>query len=416
MENSRFGEGSARAGGERSTATGAGRSPGKSGPARLSARTRAEIAARLRSRRPEIEEVILTRASAVSGTALEQDPEYRQGLRAAIGAAVAFGLDGIERGEERCGPAPAAMLAQARFASRRRVGLQVVLRRYAAGYSALSDFLMQEIGAEGTPDSQAALYPLQRELTAIFDRLVQAASAAYEDESRHVAPSERHAHRIRRLLDGDFVDTADLDYDLDAFHLGAIAAGPGAEQVLREIAGELDRRLLLHDAGHETVCGWLGGSREFDQQQLDQLAARPARAPLAIGAPARGLRGWRLTHRQAKAAMTVAVRRTESLIRYDDVALLAAVLRDEDLVEFLTATYLAPLTAERDGGEALRGTLRAYFAAARNISSAAAALGVSRKTVDNRLRVVENHVGRHISAFATELELGLRIEQLGDVT
>ncbi len=381
---------------------------------RLSTQTRAKIAARLQSRRPEIEEVILTRASAVSGTALEHDAEYQQGLRVAIDAAVGYGLEGIERGEMRCGTAPSPVVAQARHASRRRVGLQVVLRRYAAGYSALSDFLMQEMAGECPGGSPAELYPLQRELTALFDRLVQAASAAYEEESRHIAPAERHALRVRRLLDGELVDIADLDYDLEAWHLGAIAAGPGAEPLLRETAAELDRRLLLLETGGENVCGWLGGSREFDQEQLDRLAARTPQASLAIGSPARGLRGWRLTHRQAKAAMSVAVRRPRCLTRYEDVALLASILRDEDLVAFLTETYLAPLAAERDGGVALRRTLRAYFGAARNISSAAAALGVSRKTVDNRIHTVETHVGRHISTFALELEICLRIDQLAD--
>jgi hypothetical protein len=364
-----------------------------------------------------MEEVILTRASAVSGADLKLDAEYLQGLRAAIAAAVGFGLSALERGEEHCGPAPAEVSAQARLASRRRVGLQVVLCRYAAGYSALSDFLMQEMSREGSGVSPAELYLLQRELTAIFDRLVNAVSTAYEEESRHTPPSERHARRLRRLLAGDLVDTADLDYDLDGWHLGAVAAGPGGAQLLRETAADLDRRLLLlTESSRESVCGWFGGPQEFDPRRLDELATRamPGRTLLAVGAPAHSLRGWRLTHRQARAAMSVAVRQRRSLTRYSDVALLAAVLADEDLVEFLTETFLAPLTSERDGGETLRRTLRAYFAASRNVSSTAAALGVSRKTVDNRIRMVEGHLGRHICASALELEIGLALEHSGE--
>jgi hypothetical protein len=388
-----------------------------SSASRLSSRARADVSARLARRLPEIEEVILARASAVAATALEQDAEYRRGLRSAVAAAVGFGLAAIERGEESCGPAPAAVLDQARFASRRRVALQIVLRRYAAGYSALSDFLMQEMRGEGAGGSPAELYLLQRELTAVFDLLVAAVSTAYEEESRHVAPSERHARRVRRLLDGEPVDTAGLEYDFEGWHLGAVALGAGGEELLRESAGLLDRRvLLLAGEGSGSVWAWFGGAREFEPDQLDQLASRlrPPGPTLAIGTPARGLRGWRLTHRQARAATSVAVRRPGRLSRYADVALLAAILRDEDLVEFLTETYLAPLAAERDGGETLRRTLCAYFAAARNVSSAAAALGVSRKTVDNRIRSVEAHLGRHISSYAAELEIGLRLEHLGE--
>lgn len=388
---------------------------GRSAETRVSARARSETTARLRARRPEIEEAILARATAVADTPLVRDVDYMQGLRAAITAAVGFGLAGIEGGEECCDSPPPAVLAQARHASRRRVGLQVVLRRYAVGYSALSDFLMQEMGGGGPGASPSGLYPLQRELTAVFDRLVQAVSDAYEDEARHLAPAQRHARRVRRLLDGELIDTAELDYDFDAWHLAVLAPGPGGEEILREAAADLDRRLLLWvEEGEGVVCGWIGGRRAFDREQIGALASRagPPRAPMAIGTPARGLRGWRLTYRQAKAALSVGSHRPPGLTRYEDVALLAAILRDGDLIEFLTSTYLAPLTVERDGGELLRATLRAYFSAARNISSAAAALGVTRKTVDNRLRIVESHVGGHISSIAAELEIVLCIDQL----
>jgi hypothetical protein len=387
----------------------------RSAEPRISARTRADIVARLERRLPEMEEVILTRTSAVSGAELEGDAEYRHGLRGAIEASVGFGLAALERGEERCGEPPAAVGAQARLASRRRVGLQVVLCRYAAGYSALSDFLMQEMSVEDSGVSPAELYQLQRELTVIFDRLVNEVSSVYEEESRHTPPSERRARRLRRLLAGELVDTTDLDYDLDAWHLGAVATGPGGARLLREAASDLDRRLLiLSGATDETVYGWFGGPREFEPRRLEGLAgvAGPGRALLAIGAPAQGLRGWRVTHRQALAAMSVAVRRPRPLTRYPDVALLAAVLADQDLVEFLTQTYLAPLTTERDGGEVLRRTLRAYFAASRNVSSTAAALGVSRKTVDNRLRMIEARLGSHVAASAVDFEVGLALDQL----
>ena len=51
-----------------------------------------------------------------------------------------------------------------------------------------------------------------------------------------------------------------------------------------------------------------------------------------------------------------------------------------------------------------RETLRAYFAAERNISSTAAALGVDRRTVTNRIRAIEELFGRPLKDCATELE------------
>jgi DNA-binding PucR family transcriptional regulator len=119
---------------------------------------------------------------------------------------------------------------------------------------------------------------------------------------------------------------------------------------------------------------------------------------------------------KARSALSVARRRPAPLTRYGEVALLASFLRDEDLLAYLTDTYLAPLAAERDGGETLRKTLCAYFAAARNVSSTAATLGVSRKTVNNRIFTIENHIGRPISTCAAELEIGLSLDQLTDPT
>ena len=101
-------------------------------------------------------------------------------------------------------------------------------------------------------------------------------------------------------------------------------------------------------------------------------------------------------------------------MRYSGVALLASALQDELLRAALRDLYLAPLEAERDGGAALRQTLRAYFAAERNVSSAAEMLGVNRNTVASRLRVIETTLGRSLGTCATELEVALRLEETAD--
>ena len=103
----------------------------------------------------------------------------------------------------------------------------------------------------------------------------------------------------------------------------------------------------------------------------------------------------------------------QALIRYADVALLASMLRDELLATTLRQRYLVPLTEERDGGEVLRETLQAYFAAGRNVSSAAAVLGVNRKTIASRLSTIEASIGRPLGSCAAEFEAVLRMDELG---
>jgi PucR C-terminal helix-turn-helix domain/GGDEF-like domain len=385
-------------------------------PRRLLDRDRADIAARLEARRPEIEETILARAHAVASPSGAEDAEYLEGLRAAVTAAVGYCLLGIERGEERAGSLPAAMLAQARQAARNRVGLETVLRRYFAGYTVLGDFLVQEARDGSLQVEPSTFFRAQKEFAVLFDRIVASVSAEYRQEAEHALRprEERTAMRVKRLLAGEPLDTSEFDYDFEAHHLGVIATGSRAQELLRELASRLDRRLLLIGGAQSTIWAWLGARRPLDVDDLTALQSMdwPDGVSLAIGEPSQGLRGWRLTHRQAEAAQRVALRRPQPLTRYADVALLAAVLRDDDLIEFLTKTFLVPLTVERDGGEALRQTLHAFFAAGRHVSSAATTLGIARQTVTSRLRMIEERIDRSLDVCGVEIETALRLGDL----
>ncbi|MCL2770562.1 MAG: helix-turn-helix domain-containing protein, partial [Solirubrobacterales bacterium] len=54
----------------------------------------------------------------------------------------------------------------------------------------------------------------------------------------------------------------------------------------------------------------------------------------------------------------------------------------------------------------------AYLAAERNISSAAAALGVARSTVEARLSTIERRLGRSLHPCPAELEVALALGEL----
>jgi hypothetical protein len=376
---------------------------------------RADLTARLQARRPEVEQAVLTRVFAVSDTSETADPAYVAGLRAAVSAALDYGLAVVELGEERSPPIPAALLTQARVAARNGVSLDTVLRRYFAGYSLLSDFLIEEVEDGGLFRGDALKHLLRAQAT-LFDRLIASVSEehAREADGRLNTAEQRLAERVQRLLDGELLDTSGLSYDFDVHHLGAIAVGPGAAEAVRELASSLDCRLLLVRHGEGNVWAWLGSRRGLDPDELGRLASSslPPQVSLAIGEPARDLTGWRLTHRQARAAIPIARRSPTSFVRYADVVLLASMLQDDLLVTSLRELYLAPLERERDGGEVLRETLRAYFSAGRNVSSAAAALGVSRQTVTTRLRTIEARLSRPINAVSAEVEAALRLRDL----
>lgn len=375
---------------------------------------RGRLHERLETRRAEIESALLNRAYGISDPSGIDDPEYREGLRTAVTASLDYGLAAIERSDERAPSVPAVLLVQARTAARLGVSLDTVLRRYFAGYALLGDFLLEEAEKGGLMGS--GLKSLMGTQAALFDRLLAVVSDEYARaaETKRGTAEERRAERVQRLLAGEPIDTSGIDYDFDGHHLGAIATGEGAYEAVRELAGSLDCRPLVICRDEGVVWAWLGSRRGLKPVELEKLASDrwPTHLPLAIGEPARGISGWRFTYQQARAALPIAVRRTEGLVRYADVALLTSMLQDDLLCTSLRELYLAPLAEGRDGGVALRETLRAYFAVGRNLSSAAAQLGVSRRTVANRLRSAEAMLDRPLGPVMTQIEAALVLDDL----
>jgi hypothetical protein len=373
------------------------------------------LADRLRERRAEIEQAALARIHSVSDPTEKPDPEYLDGLRSAVSAALNYGIEAVERSEERPPPMPTALLSQARLAARHGIQLETVLRRYLAGYTLLGDFLIDESEKGGLLNS-AALKRLLRVQAALLDRVIAAVSEEYAREAgARLGSAERRLNeRVERLLAGQQLGTSELPYGFDAIHQGAVASGTGAAEALRGLARALDCRLLLVPRGEESVWAWFGRRCALDSEELGRAVAGrlPARVSLALGEPAAGMGGWRLTHQQAKAALPIALRSAESFVRYADVALLASMLQDDLLIASLRGIYLDPLSRERDGGQILRETLRAHLAAGQNVSSAAAALGVNRHTVTSRIRAIEERLGRPLSVCAAGIDAALRLEDL----
>lgn len=375
---------------------------------------RATLAARLRERLPELEAAVGARVYAISDPREVTDPAYLEGLNAALAAAVEYRLDVLEAGERQAPAVPAVLLAQARLEARDGVPLETVLRRYYAGSTLFGDFVVEEAERAEVPSS--ALRRLLAEQATLGDRLLAAVSAehAREAKNRPSSAAERRRESVKALLAGELVDTSDLGYDLDAHHLALLAKGEGVEELMRGLAGKLDRRLLAVKREEEpTWACWLGGRNQLAAEEAVRALAdaSPSGTFVAVGEPGEGLAGWRLSHFQAKAALPIAERMGRPVVRYGEVALLAAVTRDDLAEASLRQLYLAPLERARDGGKIARETLRAYFAADRNVSSTAAALGVDRATVRNRLRAVEDLLGRPLQGSMPDLEIALRLDE-----
>lgn len=345
----------------------------------------------------------------------DADPIYRESVREAVTIALDYALDSIEYGEGGAPPPPAALLIQARMAARSGVRLDTVLRRYLAGYSLLGDALIAE--AHAARLSPSGLQQMAREHATVLDRFLAAVSDEFSREvaNRPTSGEERRLERVKRLLAGEQLDTSEFEYEFDGRHVGVIVGGDDGTEVIRHLAGEVDCRPLVVRGHKHAVWGWLGSRRAVETSELTRAAGSLAQtgAVLAFGEPAKGLSGWRLTHGQASAAFSIAVRSESRIARYADVAILASVLRDDVGVKSLRQLYLAPLaTGQRGDGNTLRSTLRVYFEAERNAASAAAALGVSRQTITNRLRAAEKRLKCGIGDHAAAIEAALQLEEL----
>jgi sugar diacid utilization regulator len=238
-----------------------------------------------------------------------------------------------------------------------------------------------------------------------------------ETREKHRSANSYERRRIiatQRLLEGESSDASLLDYNLDGVHLGLVVAGRDVARPLKNLQRRSGSRLLLIEPSPEFVWLWLGGRRQATLGDLDCLLELelPPQAALAYGDPAQGLDGWRLTHRQAMAALPVAQRRPDRIAHYASEALVVAVLHDDLLASSLRQVYLAPLEKGKDDGCIAKSTLRAYFEAAHNASSAAAALGVNRGTVGSRLRAIEGLLGKPLETVSAELEVALRLDAL----
>lgn len=201
------------------------------------------------------------------------------------------------------------------------------------------------------------------------------------------------------------------EFDLRQHHLAALVWGGAAVEAARELAGGLDRACRIRSRGPTAwVC--LSGREQLSRRQWRALRAfEPrARARVAVGLEGYGEAGLRLSFRQAQQARSLA-EDGAAVTHYADVAVEALALRPEAEARSFVRHELCGIDDDSAASERLRETLRAYIAADLNAASAAAALGVHHQTVANRLRTIEERLGRPLVSRTLELALALRLRQ-----
>ena len=238
------------------------------------------------------------------------------------------------------------------------VSLDTLVLRYIVGHRLLGEFASDEADRAGYSSHGHALQQLRRVQEALLERITATIASEYQQERERMERSPEQCRRelIQKLLAGEPVDSTKLNYEFDLWHLGVIAMGNGAERVVGDLANGLGYRHLAVVCGEGTCWAWLGGQCEPAVADVERLlpAEESLNVQLAIGEPHRGIDGWRLTHREAQAALPVALSRSQMLTRCADVPLEAALLQQELLAGLLVKNYLSPLNSQKDGGVVLR--------------------------------------------------------------
>lgn len=398
-------------------------SPADDGDALQSARI--ELIHWLRSRKTEHEEAICAHVQDVAPHAgADDDPLLAAGLREVIAACIDCGLEGIERGGSWSGTIPPAVADHARRAACRGVSLITALHRCVAGHTLAWSFVLNEVAQHDLPDNQrfALLLQASAAMGALLAGVQAEIAAAHSSELTRKARSldQRRAEIVHKLLAGgspDAGEVAELGYELDAWHIAVIATGADAGKVMRRLESRLGCDLLPVAHGEETVRAWLGTQRRLEFADIEHVISSQqdqAGVSLAVGEPARGLKGWRLTHQEAEGAALVARYRPRRLTRYLDVSSDATALQDEAFADSLIETYLSSLDDMGIGGQAARRTLRALFDTEHQVSSAARKLDVDRSTVHRRRNEIEKRLGYRLHERQAEIELAVRIEEMRD--
>lgn len=348
-------------------------------------------------------------------------PELWEATRTSCLANLRTGLEAMAGDESLPTEMPADARDLALLTARLDLPLSGLLRAYRVGHAMIWDLWLQAVeGAE--PDAATRIETLRVVSEYLFqyiDRLATFLTEEYTAERDRFMRSreQRRTQLVRDILDGVDPDPAaalrELDYDLRLVHLGCVVSGADPEGAVASIARALDapHQLVVSLSG-DTSWAWLGRVRQFAlPERLETIAG----ATLSVGDPAAGTDGFRRSHREAREAHRVALRRRDAaIVRYDDVALESLLASHEGRAREFAARELRGIDGDDPRSLRLRRTLRAYFSCAQNASAAAALLGVHEHTVAYRLRSIEERLGRPVNGRRAELETALRLFELED--
>jgi DNA-binding PucR family transcriptional regulator len=334
---------------------------------------------------------------------------------------------------ERVEP-PSAALEYSRRLAERGVPVNALVRAYRLGQDTLLQRSLGEVRRQSDAPDVASL-AVQRivEITFMYiDWMSQRVVTAYESERERWLQNRSavRAARTRDLLAGKSVDMAAaeaaLGYRLEQCHLGIVAwmrtGAPGEDQdqlsplerfVLR--LGErfsCPARPLFVPYDNSSAWAWLPIGRRvaIDPGLIRQAAGSGGRIMVAVGEPAHGVDGFRITHTQAVQTQAVALlgeADAPQVSMFRQVGVAALLSADVEAARAWVSQILGRLATDDDHSARLRETLRVFLATGGSYTASAAQLAMHKNSVKYRVEKAEQERGRPIRGDRLDVELAL---------
>jgi PucR C-terminal helix-turn-helix domain/GGDEF-like domain len=244
-------------------------------------------------------------------------------------------------------------------------------------------------------------------------------SAEFRDEAERRAREGTlaRAAKVRLILGGEDhnprATARAMGYELNGPHIALVVSHDDnhdhhapLEVIARTLATSLATAPpLVVRADIDTVWCWApaGTARALSVSDANVLVGQSR--------PARGLEGFRRSHKEAYEALRVARvanRHGGRVLDFDTVELVALCTKDPADCESFIAARLGPLLETSEQARRLRSTLQAYLATM-SFRATAARLRIHHNTVRYRLEQVEELLGHPVDQDRLHLELALHL-------
>ena len=336
---------------------------------------------------------------------------------------------GIDRVEP-----PSAAVEYARRLAQRGVPVNSLVRAYRLGQDTLLRRSLGEVRRQGG-DPEVASLAAQRivEITFVYiDWMSQRVVISYENERDQWLQNRSavRAARTRELLAGNSIDMAAaeaaLGYRLAQHHLGIVvwtrAETPGEDKLspLERFVISLGERVscparpLFVPCDDSSAWAWLpiGRCAGIEPEVIRQAADSGGRVMVAVGEPAQGIDGFRITHTQAVQTQAVALlggAYAPQVTMFGQVGVAALLSADIEAARAWVSQVLGQLATDDDHCARLRETLRVFLATGGSYTASATQLAMHKNSVKYRVEKAGQERGRPIRDDRLDVELALHV-------